>query len=278
MADPAIDIDRHYGRGGLLERLLGALREAGKDVERLTIDDLASIDEFHSRRRAATVELAKLLAPAPRDRVIDIGSGLGGPARYLARTCGCRVSGVDLTAEFVAVATELTRRTGLSGEVDFRRGSALDLPFPDASFELAWTQNVAMNIADRPRFYGEIHRVLKPGGRLALQDVAQGPGGDVHFPVPWADTPALSFLRGADETRTLLEVAGFTVLRWDDNSAVALAEAEAERARIAANPGPRPPLGLHLVLGPSFSDKTRNGQRNLVEGRVQLINAVLARG
>jgi SAM-dependent methyltransferase len=278
MADPAIDIDRHYGRGGLLERLLTALRDAGKDVERLTIDDLAPVDEFHSRRRAATVELAKLLAPAPRDRVIDIGSGLGGPARYLAKMCGCRVSGVDLTAEFVAVATELTRRAELSGEVDFRRGSALELPFPDASFELAWTQNVAMNTADRPRFYDEIRRVLKPGGRLALQDVAQGPGGDVHFPVPWADTPALSFLRGADETRTLLEAAGFTVLRWDDNSAAALAEAEAERARIAASPGPRPPLGLHLVLGASFSEKARNGQRNLAEGRVQLINAVLARG
>jgi ubiquinone/menaquinone biosynthesis C-methylase UbiE len=275
MADPATDIDRHYGRGGLLERLLAALREAGKDVERLTIDDLAAVDEFHSRRRAATVELAQLLAPAPGDRVIDIGAGLGGPARYLAATCGCRVSGVDLTAEFVAVATELARRTGLAGQVDFRQGSALELPFPDASFELAWTQNVAMNIADRPRFYGEIRRVLKPGGRLALQDVAQGPGGAVHLPVPWADTPALSFLRSAAETRSLLEAAGFTVLRWHDNSATALAEAAAERARAAA--GPRSPLGLHLVLGPSFADKARNGQRNLTEGRVELINAVLAR-
>src|SRR5271170_8008718 len=115
MADTASEIDRHYGRGGLLERLLAALREAGKDVERLTIDDLAPVDEFHSRRRAATVELANMLAPTASDHVIDIGSGLGGPARYLAATCGCSVSGVDLTAEFVAVATELTRRTGLAG-------------------------------------------------------------------------------------------------------------------------------------------------------------------
>jgi hypothetical protein len=111
-----------------------------------------------------------------------------------------------------------------------------------------------------------------------LQDVAQGPGGAVHFPVPWADTPALSFLRSAAETRALLEAAGFTVLRWDDNSAAAIAETAAERARMAAQPGPRPPLGLHLVLGPSFAEKTRNGQRNLAEGRVELINAVLARG
>jgi ubiquinone/menaquinone biosynthesis C-methylase UbiE len=277
MADLAIDVDRHYGRGGLLDRLLAALREAGKDVEHLTIDDLAPVDEFHSRRRAATVELAKLLAPIPSDHVIDIGSGLGGPARYLAQTFSCRVSGVDLTAEFVAVATELTHRSGLAGQVDFRHGSALELAFPDASFELAWTQNVAMNIADRARFYGEIRRVLKPGGRLALQDVVQGPGGAVHFPVPWADAPTLSFLRSADATRALLEAAGFRVLRWDDNSAAAIAETAAERARAAAQPGARPALGLHLVLGPSFAEKTRNGQRNLAEGRVQLINAVLAR-
>jgi len=277
MADLPTDVDRHYGRGGLLDRLLAALREAGKDVERLTIDDLAPVDEFHSRRRAATVDLAQMLAPTAADRVIDIGSGLGGPARYLAATCGCSVSGVDLTAEFVAVATELTRRTGLAGQVDFRHGSALELPFPDTCFELAWTQNVAMNIADRARFYGEIRRVLKPGGRLALQDVVQGPGGTVHFPVPWADAPTLSFLRSADATRALLETAGFRVLRWDDNTAAAIAETAAERARAAAQPSARPVLGLHLVLGPSFAEKTRNGQRNLAEGRVQLINAVLAR-
>jgi SAM-dependent methyltransferase len=201
--DPAA-VAQHYGRGGLLARILGGLAEAGKDIERLSIDDLAPIDEFHSRRRLATEELARMLAPGAANQLIDIGSGIGGPSRYLAATYGCRVSGVDLTDEFVAVASELTRRTGLADRVDFRVGSALDLPFPPASFDLAWTQNVAMNIADRPRFYGEIARVLKPGGRLALQDVAQGPAGPVHFPVMWADTPSLSFLRTPEETRTML--------------------------------------------------------------------------
>src|SRR5271154_3946417 len=136
MTDPtpdlAPDVARHYGRGGLLDRLLGALAAAGKDIERLTIDDLAPVDEFHSRQRTATAELARLLAPQPGAHVIDIGSGLGGPSRYLATTFGCQVSGVDLTAEFVDVATELTRRTGLPDRVAFRHGSALDLPFPDA--------------------------------------------------------------------------------------------------------------------------------------------------
>ena len=277
MTDGSAEIERHYGRGGLLDRILAALKEAGKDIDHLTIDDLAPIDELHSRRRLATKELAEMLAPKPGERPLDIGSGLGGPARYLAMVCGCRVTGIDLTAEFVTVAIELARRSGLAGQVDFKQASALDLPFADGSFDLAWSQNVAMNIADRPRYYAEMRRVLVPGGRLAIQDVAQGPAGAPHYPVMWADTPATSFLRTPAETRALLEAAGFKVMTWLDNTDAAIAETEAERARAATSGGGQPILGVHLVVGPSFWDKARNGNRSMRENRIRLINAVLRR-
>ena len=275
MSDDTVAIERHYGRGGLLDRVLAALQEAGKDVANLSIDDLAPIDELHSRRRQATKDLAGMLAPKAAEHVLDIGSGLGGPARYLAHVYGCRVTGIDLTAEFVATAADLTRRTHLSDRVAFQQASALDLPFPDASFDLAWSQNVAMNIADRARYYAEMRRVLKPGGRLAIQDVAQGPGGPPHYPVMWADTPVTSFLRTPEETRALLEGGAFRVLVWQDNTEAAIAEMEGDRAR--ASGGGHPVLGIHVVVGATFWDKARNGNRNMRENRIRLINAILSR-
>jgi SAM-dependent methyltransferase len=270
--DPS-SVEDHYTRSDLGELILAALQAAGKDIDRLTPDDLAAVDEFHGGQRPATVRLAELVGFTGMERVLDVGSGLGGPSRFLAWRYGCRVSGIDLTAEFVRIAEMLTQLTGLEDRVDYRRGDALDLPFDDRSFDVVWSQN-AMNIADRDRLYREMRRVLKPGGRLALQEVAAGPGGPPHFPVQWAREPGISFLLTPDATRAKLEAAGFQVLIWQDTTAATLASAQARAQHADTEP---PPLGTHLILGSDWRAMARNSVRNLAEQRTRLFNAVLER-
>jgi ubiquinone/menaquinone biosynthesis C-methylase UbiE len=272
MDDRESPVQTHYAHGDLGQRILDALKAAGKDLDQLTPDDLAPVDEFHGGQRPATMRLAELVGFADSERVLDVGSGLGGPSRFLAWRYGCRVSGVDLTAEFVRVAEMLTRLIGLVGRVDYRQGDALDLPFPDESFDVVWSQNAAMNIADRDRLYREMHRVLKRGGKLALQEVAAGSGGPPHYPVQWAREPGISFLFTPEATRQKLEAAGFRVLVWQDTTEASLASAQ---ARARHTEGAPPPLGTHLILGADWRQMARNSARNLEERRTALFNAVL---
>jgi SAM-dependent methyltransferase len=241
-------VEDHYTRRDLGDIILGALKQAGKNIDRLTPEDLAPVDEFHGGQRPATIRLAELVGFTGKERVLDVGSGLGGPSRFLASRYGCRVSGVDLTAEFCRVAEMLTRLTGFVGRADYRQGNALDLPFGDKSFDVVWSQNAAMNIADRDRLYREMRRVLRPGGKLALQEVAAGPGGAPHYPVPWAREPGISFLLSPDATREKLEAAGFRVLAWQDTTEPSL-ESARRRAHAAEAPAA---LGTHLILGPDW--------------------------
>ena len=271
---PGNPVEQHYTSRNLGEVILTALRGMGKDIDHLTPDDLVPVDEFHGGQRAATIHLAELLGLAGTERVLDVGSGLGGPSRFLAWRYGVHVSGVDLTAEFVRVAQMLTQRTGQQGLVDYRQGDALDLPFADASFDVVWSQNAAMNVADRGRLYREMRRVLKPGGRLALQEVAAGPGGPPHFPVQWAREPSISFLYSAAATREQLEAAGFRVVVWQDTTE----EARQSAARRARNTETAPPpLGTHLILGDDWRAMFQNSARNLEERRTELFNAILER-
>src|SRR4051794_19289184 len=194
MTDLRSPVEDHYTRPDLGEVILAALQAAGKDLDHLSPDDLAPVDEFHGGQRPATIRLAGLVGFTGNERVLDVGSGIGGPSRFIASRYGCRVIGIDLTAEFVRVAEMLTRRTGLTDKVSYRQGNALDLPFEEMSFDVVWSQNAAMNSPDRDRLYAQMYRVLNPGGRLALQEVAAGEGGPPHYPAPWARDAAISFL------------------------------------------------------------------------------------
>ncbi len=268
MTDGLDDVRDHYRAIGLAERLKTARAAFGPEDQRLAPEQLSALDQFHSRGLAATAELAKLTGIAADMTVLDVGSGVGGPARYLAQAYGCRVTGVDLSEPFVEAARYLTGRTGQSEHVSFETASALQLPFGDGRFDVALLQHVAMNIADRAALYREIRRVLKPDGRFATFDVVSM-GGEPHYPVPWARTPATSFLLTAAATREAIEPAGFRALAWQDDTGAAKAWIAELRAS-----GPPPSPNLGTVMGPGFAELAANLGRNLVEGRLGVLAAV----
>jgi ubiquinone/menaquinone biosynthesis C-methylase UbiE len=263
----------HYsGSGDLIAAIRGALTKAGLNVDSISTVALAPVDEFHIRGRAATLEIAEALAVTAESAVLDIGSGLGGPARTLAEVVGCHVTGVDLTPEFCQVATELSAWTGLGDLTRFEVGDATALAFSDATFDAAMTVHVAMNIADKGGMYREARRVLKPGGRFVVYDVLQGPGGEVHYPVPWARDQSTSYLATADEMRELLAEAGFNVMSESDSSAGSREWFTAMTERIAES-GP-PPVTFAAFLGSDFSEMARNQVANLSQDRIRTVTFV----
>jgi ubiquinone/menaquinone biosynthesis C-methylase UbiE len=263
--------DHYAGGRDLVARALELLRAAGKDVERLTLDDLTGLDEFHIRGRDATLSLVARLALRGDERVLDVGSGIGGPARRLASLHpGIDVTGIDLTPEFCRLANELSRRVGLAARVRFETADATRLPFADAVFDVAWTQHVQMNVADKTAFYGEIARVLKPGGRFALYDILQGPGGAVRYPAPWAADASHSHLVTPEAMRRLVAAAGLVVEQWADVTAAGRDWA----AQRAANPPAPGAISTGALLGDAIRAGSANIPRNLDEGRIALVEAI----
>ena len=247
------EVARHYAQSELTRTVLEALRAAGKNLDALDAADLSPVDEFHTGWAPQTVEMAKTLGLAPGVAVLDVGSGIGGPARYFARTWGADVTGVDLTPAFVELATDLTARTGLADRVRFVEGSALDLPFEDGRFDLATMNHVGMNIADKARVFAEVRRVLKPGGRFVVYDLMRVGEAELPMPMPWADTAATSFVETPARYRALLAGAGFTVTGERDWTELVLAVAAEMRARIEREG--MPVLGVHLLLGPTARER-----------------------
>ncbi len=264
-----VEISRqHYSAPGLLERIRQGLAKAGKDPDNVTIDDLGAVDEFHLGGFAATTDLIERLRVTAEMCVLDVGSGLGGPARRLAKTVGCRVTGIDLSADFCDAGRALNGWTGLDDKVTLRQGDASDLSGLDReSFDAAWTLHVGMNIADKDKFYSSIHGALKPGGRFLVYDILAVEGQEVLYPAPWARDPAGSFLITQAALVDHLRGAGFVVEDVQDRLAAGLTSVNKSLERIAAMQV-LPALGLHVVLGPITKEILPLLQRNLAEGRI----------
>lgn len=250
-------VARHYAVPGLLETIEAGLEASGVDPNHPTIEALAPVDEFHTAGRQATLKALSMMDFQPGMHVLDAGCGIGGTARAIAQEHGCKVTGIDLTPEFVEVARKLTARMGLSHACDFEVGSVADMPFDDSAFDAAVTFHVAMNIDDRDAFCSQLHRVMRPGAQLCVFDVMKGPNPGLQFPVPWAATPAASFLKTRDETVALLTQAGFRITAEQNLREFANAYFEKVMAQAKQDGGP-PPLGLHLLTGATTREKFSN--------------------
>ncbi len=269
-------VNNHYGVAGLMAAIEAGLMSVGKNLDSLTVDDLAPVDEFHSRGREATAELASLAKIKATDQVLDVGCGIGGTARYLAHQFGCCVTGIDLTDEFVTVGQRLTELVGLTDRVALRQGSALALPFEVNSFDIAWTEHAQMNIADKKQFYSEIARVLKPGGRLLFHDIFRGDGEEPIYPLPWAEDESISSLATVTEARAAMEQAGLVVEQWADKVGDTLAFMDKMAAQAAA--GQAPPISIRLVMRDNGQKKLANYVRGLKEKRLAVALGMARKG
>lgn len=270
--DTGIEVAKHYSHGSLEQAILAGLTASGKDIGKLAAADLSGADEFHLGWRAATIELAMDMELAPGMHMLDVGSGIGGPARYFAEANGCRVTGIDLTDEFVAVANALTRRCGLAGLVSCIQGSGLALPFAHATFDAATLIHVGMNIADKARLFAEVRRCLKPGGRFCAYDIMRMGDGEIPYPMPWATTSATSFVATPETYRQLLAAAGFEI-ETEHNRRDFTLKLGREMRENAAKHGASP-LSLHTLMGPATAQRLGNVMSTLERNTIAPVEMI----
>jgi SAM-dependent methyltransferase len=265
---PSSTIQSQYSTGLSRNNIERALISAGKDLDQLQPADLGLLEDFHTMGRYATAQLVDLAQITSDTRVLDAGSGIGGTARYVADRYGCPVTAVDLTDEYCETNRWLNRLVGLDDRISVRQADVTELPFADGTFDVAISQHVQMNVADKGRLYAEGRRVLQVGGRLALWDITIGAHGELDYPLPWADHPARSHLVTPGELRAVVESAGFAVEQWNDLTD----QADAIMQAILAQPAN--PLGLHAFV-PDFKRKVENLTHALADGRLRAVQAVV---
>lgn len=265
-------IHGYYSPNDLYNSIIDGLNEIGKELSEVTLDDLQPVDEFHIRGGVATKELIKLSSFTPDMHILDVGCGVGGSTRRLSHETGCRVTGIDLSDQYIDAAERLTQLLSMQERVKFHAASALALPFNDNAFDGAWSIQMNMNVEDKLSWLKELHRVLKPGGRAVLYEVCGSKNSPVHFPVPWAQDSSMSFLVPPESFRDVMSCAGFDIDVWNDKTDLAQ-KAFAHMTEPAGEPD-LPELGVHLLVGNDILTKAYNLHRNLDEERVSLIETV----
>ena len=268
-------ISEHWGTGDVYTRIIKAMEAASIPPDAVTIEQLAPLDHFHARGLSATVELANALPIQAGHHIVDIGCGIGGPARYLAKRFGCRVSGVDITQPFVEAGNKLTALLKMAGQVHIEIGDGQHLPYDDGTFDGGYTQHVTMNIADRALFFGEAFRVLRPGAFFAITEHGLGPEGSPHYPLPWSEDGSGSYLVRPVDTVSYLKETGFVDVEVEDTGAKYLHGYQ--RAIELSTQGLLPPLGVHVLIGQTAPAKTMNAARNIEEGRTQPIQIICSK-
>jgi SAM-dependent methyltransferase len=265
-------IEDHWSKNNIYGLIVSTLSKMSKPLNGLTPEDLAPVDHFHACGLRATVELGDQLPIKSGQHILDIGCGLGGPARYIAQRFQCHVSGIDITKPFVETANKLSALLGMERQVNIEHGDGGQLPYPDSSFDGAYTQHVTMNVADRAGFFREAYRVLKPGAFFALTEHGLGPRGNPHYPVPWSSDDSSSYLVSPSQNRVILEKAGFEDIVVYDTGSKYLAGYK--MAIEKAETGDSPPLGVHLLMGETALPKMRNAAKNIEEGRTHPIELI----
>ncbi len=262
-------VSQHYGSAGIVERVLAAIPGSDRPEFGLKAPDLFRFDQLHGRELVATKEHAARLSPGTSDHVLDVGSGIGGPARYMAHTFGCHVTGVDVTPQFVAAASRLTEACGLSELVQFLEADAVKLPLEDAAFDAATCFYVGMNLSDKPAVIREVHRVLKPGGRLIWTEVVLAGDQPALYPLPWARDESASFLVSADDLEGHFDAAGFAFSVVDETEAVI--EHARQRAAARQEPTAEQRDANQIIMGPDFAERRAMFIRCLTEGRLRSV-------
>lgn len=266
-------VEQHYHREALYDTIIRKLQEAG--IASATRKDIAGVDEFHIRGVAVTQELAAAAGFKPGDTVLDVGCGLGGPCRLFADEYGCNVTGVDLTEEFITTAQKLTELVNPQLNIKFIQADALNLPFADDSFDFVWTQHVQMNIADKEKFYVEIHRVLKPGGKFIYYDVLAKNNEPLIYPVPWANDASISFLISAKDLDALLRKKGFNKIQTKDHTPASIEFFVQLFDKMSK--GEMPKMGLPILIGATSKEKFQNLYQNLLQQRIEIESGIYAK-